>query len=159
MNEDTPYWPQAPEREQQPEKQQRHERSHVQAPEWHAPAPFTATEDERPLSLLFPADRVYVPFELRARPESLIFLSATMPAQGAAYHELSHYLFDQHYGQYLTLFYPRVRVHVTGQRLAPVIQAVVCYRCAILREWHKNVYDAPGRGIAVIESIDITLIE
>jgi hypothetical protein len=116
-------------------------------------APFP--EMETPPTLLFPTDRVYAAYETRSRPESLILLTAISPAQGAAYHQLQNYSFDQHHGQFLTLFYPSMRVHITGQRLAPVIHAVLSYKCAIIREWHREFYDPPTRGIAVIEKIEI----
>ncbi|MDP9128532.1 MAG: hypothetical protein M3N08_09780 [Pseudomonadota bacterium] len=116
----------------------------------------TALTAETPPSLLFPADRVYVPYDTRTRPETLILLTAILPAQGAAYHQLRNYSFDQHYGQFLTLFYPSMRVDIKGQRLAPVIHAVISFKCAIIREWHRDFYDPPTRGIAVIESVTIT---
>ncbi|MBV9771686.1 MAG: hypothetical protein JOZ32_19095 [Bryobacterales bacterium] len=132
------------------------EREHPRQPsqgfmERPAPAP-----EEAPPTLLFPADRAYAAYETRSRPESLMFLTAVIPAGGAAYHQLQNYLFDQHHGQFLTLFYPPMRVHITGQRLAPVIHAVLSYKCAIIREWHKDFYDPPARGIPVIEAIAIT---
>ncbi len=116
----------------------------------------SALTAETPPSLLFPADRVYEPYDTRTRPESLILLTAILPAQGAAYHQLHSYSFDQHYGQSFTLFYHFMRVDIKGQRLAPVIHAVISYKCAIIREWHRDFYDPPTRGIAVIESIIIT---
>jgi hypothetical protein len=119
-------------------------------------APDPATKEEPPPALFFPADRVYVPYETRTRPESLILLTTLMPAQGAAYHQLEHFSFDQHHGQFLTLFYPSMQVHMTGQLLAPVIHAAISFKCAIIREWHRDFYDPPTRGIAVIESITIT---
>lgn len=144
------FWPEAREAEQQPQWQQRqqpNQRQNGQTP--------PATEEEPP-SLLFPSDRVYEPYETRMRPESLIFLTAKDPAHGAAYHHLQHYSFDQHHGQFLTLFYPGFRVDVKGQRLGPVIHAVLSYKCAIIREWHRDLYDPPTRGIPLIESITIT---
>jgi len=115
----------------------------------------TPAPEEAPPALLFPTDRVYTAFETRSRPESLIFLTAVIPAGGAAYHQLGEYSFDQHHGEFLTLFYPTMRVHMTGHRLAPVIHAVVSFKCAIIREWHKDFYDPPARGIPVIEKIEI----
>jgi hypothetical protein len=143
MSEDRLQWPGADERE--PQSQQRRAGPEAQFPHMDIPP-----------SLVFPADRVYQPYETRTRPESLIFFTAIVPAQGAAYHQLLNCSFDQHHGQSLTLFYPFMRVDIKGQRLAEVIHAVAFYGCAIIREWHRDFYDPPTRGQPVIESITIT---
>lgn len=145
-------WPEAKEPDEQ--KWQRHATPKQGPPEQRQPP---APEEEPPPSLFFPkdGDRVYVPYETRVRPESLILFTAIMPAQGVAYHQLEHYSFDQHHGQFLTLFFPAMRVHVTGHRLAPVIHAVVSFKCAIIREWHRDFYDPPTRGQPIVESIKI----
>lgn len=149
-------WPQPNEPSEQ--KWQRHTMPQQAPLEQRAPDPESKGE-ESPPSLFFPSDRAYVPYETRTRPQSLILFTAIDPAQGAAYHQLEHYSFDQHHGQFFTLFYPTMHVHVTGQRLAPVIHAVVSYKCVIIREWHRDFYDPPTRGQSVVESIVITPLE
>jgi hypothetical protein len=148
-------WPEPTRQEWQEPKWQRHATPPAPPDQRQAPAPPLIAE-EPPPSLFFPSDRVYVSYETRARPEGLIFFTAIKPAHGAAYHQLQNFGFDQHHGEFLTLFYPAMRVHIIGQRLAPVIHAVVSYKCAIIREWHRDLYDPPTRGQALIESITVT---
>jgi len=138
-------------------------------PLWSAqtrPQPFPKTrepEDDRqrpadiemPPPLFFPGDRVYVPFETRSRPESLILFCAKMPSQFPPYHHLLNISFDHHHGETFTLFYPFMAVNVTGHRLAEIVHAINFRRCAIIREWHRDLYDPPGHGIAVVRTIEI----
>lgn len=115
-------------------------------------------EVEGPPSLVFPANRVYVPSENRNRPEDLIIFCATMPAQAAAYPHLENHSFDQFHGRFFTLFYRLMTVHVTGHGLLEIVYHIITRKCAIIREWHKDFYDPPTRGKAVIESITLTPI-
>ncbi len=94
---------------------------------------------------MFPESRVYVPYEKRHRPEDLIVFCATMPALGAAYQHLANYSFDQHHGRFLTLFYPFMKVHVAGRGLPEIVYAILNRKCAIIREWHRDLYDPPTR--------------
>jgi hypothetical protein len=112
-------------------------------------------EIEMPPPLVIPDDRVYRPFENRSRPESLILFCAKLPSQMPAYHHLMNISFDHHHGQTFTLFYPFMAVNVTGHRLAEIVHALNFRRCAIIREWHRDLYDPPERGLAVIEKIEI----
>lgn len=113
-------------------------------------------EIETPPPLTIPEDRVYKPFENRNRPASLILFCAKLPSQFPAYQHLLNISFDHHHGQMFTLFYPFMAVNVTGTRLAEIVHAINFRRCAIIREWHRELYDPPERGIAVIEKIEIS---
>jgi len=44
----------------------------------------------------------------------------------------------------------------TGQGLLEIVYHIIARKCAIIREWHRDLYDPPRRGIAVIESVTIT---
>jgi len=146
MSGDFPHWPveaQQPEQEacwQQKQDPQEGKRGDI----------------EPPPRLVFPENRVYVPFERRARPEDLILLCATAPGIGGAYKHLANYSFDSHHWQFFTLFYPFMRVRVTGKGVLEVLYTIIDRKCAIIREWHRDLYDPPTRGIPVIESITIT---
>ncbi len=113
------------------------------------------SETEMPPPLVIPDDRVYKPYENRSRPESLILFCSKLPSQMPAYHHLMNISFDHHHGQTFTLFYPFMAVNVTGHRLAEIVHAVNFRRCAIIREWHRDLYDPPERGLCVIEKIEI----
>lgn len=113
------------------------------------------SEIEIPPALVIPGDRVYRPYENRSRPESLIVFCAKVPAQFPAYQHLLNISFDHHHGQTFTLFYPFMAVNVTGQQLGEIVHAINFRRCAIIREWHRELYDPPERGIAVIQTIEI----
>jgi hypothetical protein len=139
-------WPGADERQPQTAWQRR------QSP----PEESRAGELEAPPSLVVPADRVYVPYENRNRPEDLIVFCATKPALAGAYPHLENYSFDQFHGRFFTLFYRTVTVHVTGLGLLEIVYHIIPRKCAIVREWHRDVYDPPRRGIPVVESVTIT---
>lgn len=112
-------------------------------------------EIEMPPPLVISDDRVYRPYENRSRPESLILFCAKLPSQFPAYRHLMNISFDHDYGRMFTLFYPFMTINVTGQRLAEVVHAINFRRCAIIREWHRDLYDPPERGISVIEKIEL----
>lgn len=116
-----------------------------------------ADREIEPPQFLIPADRVYVPYETRSRPETLIILFAKLDAQCPAYPHLNNFRFDHHYGQSFTLLYPFLTVVVTGQRLGEIAHAINARKCAIIREWHRDLYDPPTRGIPVIESISFSV--
>ena len=127
-------------------------------PQWQRSqaAPAVPVPDmEVPPSLAFPENRVYVPYEKRHGPYDLILFCATLPAQFPCYQHLVNYSFDQHHGQFFTLFYPFMTVNVKGHALAEIVQAILLRECAIIREWHRDLYDPPKRGIPVIQSITI----
>jgi len=136
-------WPEAD--EQQPQGQWQKRKSEPQRGEVEAPP-----------SLVVPANRVYVPHEEHQRPEDLIIFSATQPAQAAAYPHLENHSFDQFHGKFFTLFYRIMTVHVTGQGLLEIVYHIITRKCAIIREWHRDLYDPPRRGIPVIESVTIS---
>jgi len=143
MSEDL-QWPDAD--EQQPQTQWQKRKSEKKE----------AGEVEPPPSLVVPRNRVYVPFETHNRPEDLIIFCAKIPAQGAAYPHLENYSFDQFHWRFFTLFYRFMTAHVTGQGLGDIVYHIITRKCAIIREWHRDLYDPPTRGIPVIESITIT---
>jgi hypothetical protein len=113
-------------------------------------------EIEAPPALVIPDDRIYRPYETRSRPASLILFCAKLPSQFPAYNHLLNVSFDHHHGQTFTLFYPFMAVSITGHKLAEIVHAVNFRRCAIIREWHRDLYDPAERGIAVVERIDIS---
>ncbi len=134
----------------------RKERREPSAPEPPQPGEETPPLDDlEPPRLMIPANRVYVPFENRSRPESLIVFCAKLPAQFPAYAHFLNMSFDHHFGQTFTVFYAFMTVTVTGKRLAEIVHAINFRRCAIIREWHRDDYDPPERGVPVIEKIDI----
>jgi hypothetical protein len=78
-----------------------------------------------------------------------------MPALAVAYPHLANYSFDQHHGKFFTLNYPFMTVNVAGRGLVEVVYHIVSRKCAIIREWHRDLYDPPNRGVLVIESITV----
>lgn len=108
-----------------------------------------------PPPLVVPGNRVYVAYENRSRPESLILFCATLPSQFPAYHHLMNMSFDHHYAQLITLFYPFMTVNIRGQRLSEVAHAINFRRCAIVREWHADLYDLADRSKPFIDNIAV----
>jgi hypothetical protein len=117
-------------------------------------APATDTDDDTPPPLVIAGDRVYAPFENRSRPATLTLFCAKLPVQFPAYVHLANMSFEPHFGELFSLFYPFMTVNVTGKRLGEIVYAINARKCAIIREWHRDLYDPPERGIPVIEKIE-----
>lgn len=54
-----------------------------------------------------------------------------------------------------TMFFTFMRVSVTGRNLKPVIDAVRFGKCTCLREYHPDLFTAPGEAEPLIERIEI----
>lgn len=113
-------------------------------------------DDEEDKSPLFTTSRIYMASANRKRPEGLILLCATAPAQIPTYAHLLNITVEADFQTDFTLMYPFFKVRVKGQRLLPIVHAINTRRCAILREFHPDRYDMPrNREASFIESIEI----
>jgi hypothetical protein len=117
-------------------------------------APDKNDEEAADPPLVFPDDRVYVPYNTRSRPATLALFCAKLPVQFPTYVQLENMSFEHHFGETFTLFYPFMTVRVTGHRLEQVVYYINARKCAIIREWDRDLYDPPERGISVIEKIE-----
>ena len=97
----------------------------------------------------------YVAFDAQDKLITIDLERATKPWRAPL---LKYYLdisyLPPNYSRFV-MFMTFMNIHVTGRNLKKVIDAVRLGKCTCLREYHPDLYTAPGEGEPVIESIDI----
>jgi hypothetical protein len=119
---------------------------------WTTPSstisPKAAREEGRAYRAFHPADRA---------PDRIEFVRYSEPTRALAYSNLLDISYQQIEPTFISILYSFATLHIRGQNLMPLCQAIVTGHCARVTEFDPAHHDKPAAGQPLVTQIKVDM--